>query len=252
VRFEVLGFAAGAAVQAACSSYLVTSDRTHLLLDCGPGALERLWRRGLLTRLDAVVLSHMHADHVLDVLSLASDAVTWLRGDERIALYVPAGDGRAVLGRLAAVFDPPGETRFDRALTVHEYDADDVLTIGDLSLRFAATDHPGSCLAARVTDGRAVAVYGADGAVSDATVALGRDADLLVLEATFVDDEEAAARYGHLTASQAGALATCAGARRLLLTHQLPGVAADAVAAHARATFAGPVDVAHEGLRLEL
>jgi ribonuclease BN (tRNA processing enzyme) len=65
VRLDVLGFAGAAPLQGACSSYLVSHAGTRVLLDCGPGTLERLWRHGVLGELDAIVISHMHADHVL-------------------------------------------------------------------------------------------------------------------------------------------------------------------------------------------
>jgi ribonuclease BN (tRNA processing enzyme) len=68
LRFEVLGFAGAAPLEGACSSYVVSGGDRSVLLDCGPGTLERLWRRGLMQRLDAVVISHMHVDHVLDLL----------------------------------------------------------------------------------------------------------------------------------------------------------------------------------------
>ncbi|HWI73587.1 MAG TPA: MBL fold metallo-hydrolase, partial [Baekduia sp.] len=139
-----------------------------------------------------------------------------------------------------------------QAFEIAEYDAADTLALGDLTLTFAATAHPQPCFAARVTDGRAVVVYGADGGPAFATSALARDADLLVLEATFADDEDAAAAYGHMTAGQAGALASAAAARRLLLTHQLAGVAEQELVARAQAAFAGPIRLAHERYNIDL
>jgi ribonuclease BN (tRNA processing enzyme) len=94
-------------------------------------------------------------------------------------------------------------------------------------------------------------VYGADGSPSDALADLASGADLLVLEATFADDEEAAAAHGHMTAVQAGEVAARARARRLLLTHLLPGER-DALVTAAAQGFTGPIDVAVEGLTLDV
>jgi ribonuclease BN (tRNA processing enzyme) len=257
LRLEILGFAGAAPLQGACSSYLVASEEATVLLDCGPGTLERLWRRDLLGRLDAIVVSHMHADHVLDLVGLAGEVAGALRGGRPLALHVPGEHGRAVLARLDGAFAAPGEapaarTRFDEAFAVACYAAGDRLVVGDLTITFAPTAHAQPCFAARVTDGRSVLVYGADGAPSDALVALAADADLLLLEATFADDEARAESHGHMTAGQAGATATLAGARRLVLTHQLAGTPEGALVGAAEQAFSGPVRLAHERYRVEL
>jgi ribonuclease BN (tRNA processing enzyme) len=237
MHFEVLGFAGAAPLQGACPAYVVAGERGVVLLDCGPGALERIWRGGWLARLDAIVISHMHADHVLDLVPFAGEVVRSLLG-RRIALHVPARDG---LGRLDAAF-PRGMPRFEAAFHVHEYGAGDRLEIGDLGLSFAPTTHAQPCFAARVGDGASVIVYGADGAPPDAFAA---GADLLVLEATFADDEAAAREHGHMTAGQAGELAARASAGTLLLTHLLPGT--EDLVRNAERAFAGPVHLAREG-----
>ena len=250
VRLEVLGPAGGAPLGGACPSYVVFGARATVLLDCGPGAVERLWARGLLPRLDAVVISHPHMDHVLDLLPLSGSVVRPHLGDHRRPpLHVPRGAGE-VLRALDRAFGgrSGAPTRFDAAFDVREYDARDRVEVGDLTLTFAPTEHAQPCFAARVTDGDGVLVYGADGGPSDAVAGLAEGADVLVLEATFLDDEATAAQYGHMTAGQAGALAARAGARRLLLTHLMPGADPDALARRAAEHFPGPVDVAREGL----
>jgi len=253
LRVTVLGFAGAAPLEGACSSYVVTDADATVLLDCGPGTLERLWRMELLERLDAVVISHMHADHVLDLVLMAGELCRGMLR-ERPALYVPRG-GRQVLADLDRVFSGTAAraSRFDEAFVLSEYEADDRLRVGELELSFAETAHRGLCCAVRVSDGRTALVYGADGAASTAVEALARGADLLILEATYPDDRGLAAAQGHMTALQAGELAARAGARGLWLTHLLPGNQARSLELAAQA-FDGDLGLAcaSEGLTLEL
>jgi ribonuclease BN (tRNA processing enzyme) len=248
----ILGFAGAAPLAGACPSYLVTDGETTLLLDCGPGALERLWQRELLGRLDAIVISHMHADHILDLLLMGGELGSSGLKQPPPALHVPTG-GTEVLRRLDAVFSDSSAqaSRFEQAFALSEYGPEDRLAIGGLQVSFAPTAHRGLCCAARVSDGRAALVYGADGAPSEAVERLARDADLLILEATYADDVRAASEQGHMTAAQAGELAARAGARRLVLTHLLPG-AGEVLRALAADVYDGPVELARDGLTCEL
>lgn len=250
LRLEVLGFAGAAPLQAACPSYLVEDGSTTLLLDCGPGSLQRLWRGGLLGRLDAIVLSHMHMDHVLELLPLSGEIVREMLGDRRIELHVPRGNGREVLARLDAAFAHEGatETRFDAAFRIFDYDDASRLSIGSMSLAFAATAHAQPCYAARVIGAGRTLVYGADGSPSAALDELAAGADLLLLEATFAEDERQAADHGHMTAVQAGATAARAGAGRLLLTHLLADADPRLLRSLAGSAYEGPVEVARDGL----
>jgi ribonuclease BN (tRNA processing enzyme) len=223
-----------------------------VLLDCGPGALERLWREQLLAELDAVVISHMHADHVLDLLPMSGELGRSKLKADGPALYVPTG-GLDVLARLDSAFSDTTHdaSRFEQTFSIFEYEPEDRLAIGDLELSFAPTAHRGLCCAARVTDGRAAVVYGADGAPSEALERLASGADLLILEATYEDEAGAAAAQGHMTALQAGELAARAGAGHLVLTHLLPG-SRERLRALAADAFDGPVELAREGLTFEL
>ncbi|WP_320672002.1 MBL fold metallo-hydrolase [Patulibacter defluvii] len=257
MRFEVLGHTVGAPLGGACSGYLVHASGGTILLDCGPGTLERVWRRGLADRLAAIVLSHAHADHLLDLVpwstSVTAGELAHRRGGEASAptpLYLPREHGPQTL---AALVDALGlrDDRFSSAFALREYDEGDRLTVAGSEIGFARTAHPVPCFAPRIEqDGRTI-VYGADGAYSDALVEHARDADLLVLEATYLDPDPGQQRYGHLTGQEAGEIAAAAGARRLLLTHLLPRPDENLEnLARARAAFGGTVDLAREDLTI--
>lgn len=253
LQLQVLGFAGAAPLLGACSAYAV-SDREHVvLLDCGPGSLERAWREDLLPVLDAIVISHMHLDHMLDLLLFSGELVREQLGGRRPALHIPAGVGPAALTALDDAFSsgPLSTNRFDATFDVASYDVADVLRIGDLTMSFAPTAHTAPCFAIRVSDGRASLVYGADGAPSVAVEQLAADADLLILEATFADDAQTAAAHGHMTARQGGELAARARAECLLLTHLLPG-AGDELVELAGRGFDGRIAIAREGLIYDL
>jgi len=247
LRVQVVGSSGAAPLEGACSAFALSDAENVVLLDCGPGALERLWQLGLLTRLEAIVISHMHADHILDLLLLAGEVVR-ASLPRRPQLYVPAEHGPTVLLGLDRAFarseDQPD--RFAATFNVLEYGADDTLAVAGLTLTFAPTAHAQPCFAARASDGRASLVYGADGGPSSALEELARDCDLLILEATYAEDEAEAAANGHMTAPMAGELAARAGARRLLLTHLLPGDHEE-IRRLACERFSGPVALARSG-----
>jgi len=253
LRLAVLGFAGAAPLEGACSSYAISDGERIVLLDCGPGTLERMWRFGMLGKLDAIVISHMHADHVLDLVLFAGELVRGELAGKRPLLYLPAADGLRVLEALDAAFSRTAHSsrRFESTFKVSEYKAADKLAIGALELDFVASAHPQPCNAIRVRNGDATIVYGADGGPSEAVQRLATNSDLLVLEATFPNDATMAAAHAHMTATQAGELATRARAQRLLLTHLLPGSGRELLA-HARSTYHGRIDLAREGLTYDL
>ncbi|MCA1669080.1 MAG: MBL fold metallo-hydrolase [Thermomicrobia bacterium] len=249
----------------ACSSYLVTYGALHVLMDCGPGALSFLRAEINPRNLDAIVLSHLHADHTLDLVPLAYGLLYGPReGDERkprgerLALFVPPG-GKKFLTGLARAVEGGGRDRdFWGPFAIAEYDPDGTLVVGSdsggdadyLTFRFAPTKHYIPCQAIKVTppgdDPHPTLVYGADSAPVDSLTEFAHGADLLILEAT-LDTPETPAPVGHMTPRQAATLATDAGdVKRLLLTHYWGHVPPETMIAEAREAFAGPISVAKE------
>lgn len=258
LRLEIVGVRVGAPLGAACSSYVVHGTDATVLLDCGPGALDALWRSGRLEQLDAIVISHMHLDHMLDLVPLSGEiTVEGLRerlgaDPPRLPLYLPRGTGIRVLTDVIAALGSDPARLTDR-FVLHEYDAQDRIEMGDLRLTFAETEHAGPCYAPRITDGAATVVYGADGALSPALVEHAAGADLVLLEATYLEPGPHLAKQGHMTGEQAAEVAARAGAGRLVLTHVMPFEEENAEnLRRARARFDGPVDVAEPGSVYEL
>lgn len=264
LRLTVIGCSAAAPRPGgACSSYLVTHGAVHVLLDCGPGSLSVLRQEINPRNLDAIVISHLHADHTLDLVPLAY-GLTYgppvgderRPREERLALFVPPG-GKDFLNRLADALEGSGQNgNLWAPFAIAEYDPDGTLVVSsdtsadhadDLIFRFAPTKHYIPCWAIKVipsgNDPHPVLVYGADSAPVESLTRFAHGADLLILEATVPEPEF----VGHMTPRQAGELAQAAGSvRHLLLTHYWGNIPPDQMIAAAHAAFDGPISVAVE------
>src|SRR5215510_14468186 len=143
------GSAAGGNTGAGCAGFLVRSEKTTIVLDLGPGTLLELRRHTDFRTLDAVVISHLHVDHMLDLLALRYLLMyNPIKPEKRIPLWMPPG-GRAMLNRIAIALELH-QTQghfFEAALDVVDYDPSDNLTIGDMTIGFAPTVHYIPCWA---------------------------------------------------------------------------------------------------------
>jgi ribonuclease BN (tRNA processing enzyme) len=257
MKLTVLGgAAAGGNPGQGCSGYLVEAGRTQLVLDLGPGTLPELRRHCDVRLLDAIFVSHLHLDHVLDLLALRFFlAYSPIPREDRLPLWLPPG-GNAFLERAAFGFAQPGKEPefFSDVFAVREYDPAGSVTIGDAFLRFQATVHYVPCWAIRVQerDGGRALLYTADtGPAVDLRV-IGVGAEVAIVEATLVDpDESQFEERGHLTAAEAGELAAALGARTLVLAHMWAELGFDRYRAEATARFAGRVVVAEPGVQVE-
>jgi ribonuclease BN (tRNA processing enzyme) len=249
MHLTVLG--ASAACQApggACSSYLVQSGATSIVLDCGPGSVANLRRAVDYHTVTAIVISHLHSDHILDLVPY-SYGLRYGPGatGHRLPLWMPPGS----VTHLAALGQAVGGDAglFDAAFEVREYDPATTLVVGEITLAFVPVQHYVPTWAIRCRVGARTLAYSADSGPTAALAELGRDADLFLCEATLLERDVAEETPGHLTAAEAGEIARAAGARRLLLTHLWPELGPEALLAAARATFAGPTEIAREGTR---
>jgi ribonuclease BN (tRNA processing enzyme) len=224
----------------ACSGYLVRTATTTIVLDMGSGTLANLQQHidpSEFASIDAVVLSHAHPDHWTDLTGLAVGLRYYL-DVSGIALYAGADTlnaARNLLGELT----PPFEV-----VTVHDAD---VVPVGDVRLTFAATDHSVPTLAVRADGPDGSLAYSADTGPGWSLATLGDGIDVALCEATFTDHNHAPG-VGHLTARQAGAMASAAGVGQLVITHLAPGTDPDVAAAEASEAFGAPVTVASDGL----
>jgi ribonuclease BN (tRNA processing enzyme) len=247
------GSAAGASPGQGCSGYLVEHAGAQIVLDLGPGTFPELRLHLDYRQLDAVVLSHLHLDHMLDVFTLRyALAYNPVAATAPMPLWVPPG-GRQFLAGAARVF--AGKTDADAfydAFTIQEYDPDEELPIGSLTLRFRPTVHYVPCWAIRVSTGRdGDLFYSADTGPTADLLPLASGASLVIAEGTArPDSEESFTSRGHLTPEEAGLLARDAGAQVLLLTHLWAENDPFQALHQAESAFGGPVVLATRGTRL--
>ena len=247
------GSAAGPNAGMGCAGLLVQTDRTRLVLDLGPGTLQELRRHTDFRRLDAVIISHMHVDHVLDLLALRHAlAYNPQSAPAPVPVWLPPG-GAAHLAQATAPFDACDEPgRFASTVNVAEYDPARPLPIGDVVVTFAPVPHYIPAWAIRVqTTAASTLGYTGDTGPSAALAGFFAGVQVLVAEATLLEPgARPSAERGSLTAAEAGQLAVAAGAEILVLTHMWEERGFAVYRAQAAAVFPGQVEMASPGLTI--
>ena len=235
----------------ACSGYLVESGDTCVLLDCGPGVLGKLREVRDYATVDAIVLSHLHADHMLDIVPFASALIygpRWAGGRDgrpRPVLHAPPGSGDAftVVCEGSGMFGNHVEDAFE----LREYDPAETLTIGPLSVRFRPVPHFVPAQAVDLADADGRMTFSSDCGPNADLCDFARDTDLLLIEASVTEEDAAeGGERGHLTPREAGEHGRRAGARRVVLTHVTDELDADVVLEQAATAYGAPVELAAE------
>lgn len=231
----------------ACAGYLVEGGGGRVLVDIGPGVVAALLRLHHPDELDAVVISHMHTDHMLDLVTLRY-VYPWRAQpkDQRLRVVVPPGSADQLLDLARGA----GNGRhFEDTFRLSEHDGSTPVRFGGLEVTPIETEHFIPCWGFRIEgDGRRLS-YTADTGPCDALDDLADAAHVLLSEATLRsldEDAQPPERRGHLLPAEAGAAARRAGAERLILTH-LPVDATASMEVAAREAFGSAVEIAEPG-----
>lgn len=219
MKVTVLGSSASyAGAGQACSGYLVEHGDTKVLMDCGNGVIANLCAIIDPATLDAVMITHGHPDHFLDIYALQALLRYAPQGPAPpLALWMPQG----LFGQMGCLLSERGRVELAEAFVVHELVAGQVERIGSLAITPRLVDHTEDTFALLVeSPGGAKVCYTSDTKAGDAVLQAARGAELLIAEATM--PEEYVGRAPHLSAREAAEVARDAGAGRLVLTHIWP------------------------------
>jgi ribonuclease BN (tRNA processing enzyme) len=200
--------------------------------------------------LDAIVVSHMHADHFFDLVPLRYGLKYGIKpAAGRMPLWLPHG-GRETLDDLRRVIGRDDDDDFfESVFAIHEYDAATSLAVAGIDLSFCATRHYVDAFSVRADHRGRRFTYSADTAPSDAVAEHARGSGLFLCETSLGLGTESGTR-GHMSAGEAGEMASRANAQRLVLTHYPAATAPEELIAAAKATFSGQVECAIDGLEL--
>jgi ribonuclease BN (tRNA processing enzyme) len=229
------------------SCYLLEADGFRLVVDLGNGALGALQKHTGLFGVDAVALSHLHADHCVDLYSYAI-ARTYSPGGPLppIRVYGPAGARE----RIAAIGGPGDDDGLMDRFSFQTLAAGG-LEIGPFRVTTEHVNHPVETFGFRFSrEGRSIA-YSGDTGACDALVELAEGADVFLSEASFLDGPDLPTGL-HLSARQAAEHARAAGAGQLMLTHLQAWNDADASLEEAATVYDGPLSRARPGLVVDL
>lgn len=247
MQIEILSSAGGRS-----SGYLLRHHDATVLVDCGPGTAVSLARGGWLERLDAVVITHEHADHAADLIGLAY-ARRFPDPLPRIPLLAPAST-LSVLRRLDDLFAVPSLPQMARTIAASfessplTMDGIPAAIAGPLRLASYPVAHAVPSAALKFSAGQDSVTFSSDTGACDALVEAASHTRLFLCEATYLDASPAELDHGHLTPELAAAAASRAGARQLVLTHLArAGDAAAAVAAASSQFDAAAITVATPG-----
>jgi ribonuclease BN (tRNA processing enzyme) len=231
----------------AASCYLVEQDGYRLLLDLGSGGLGALQRHLPLDQIDAIVLSHLHADHCLDVCPYVVFRRYHPEGPRaRIPLLGPAGTH----DRLAVAYDPSVRTGLRDVFGFSAVSAGE-RELGPFRLHFERMNHPIETYGIRLEAGGVSLTYSGDTGVTDALVRLAEGSNALLCEASFMPGISVPPDL-HLTGREAGEHAAKAGVGRLLVTHVPPWADPVVITGEAAAAFDGPTELVVAGSSYEV
>jgi ribonuclease BN (tRNA processing enzyme) len=230
----------------ASSGYLLREDGYTLMLEVGSGTLARAQEHVRVSEIDAVVISHAHGDHFLDLYPLFFSRFFDPDSSPELPLYCPPG----FFDHAMRIVSQDTLPLMDGAFDVREIPPGQVFEAGPFRVETRPMTHLVTTLGMRITAGHRVFAYTADTGPTEEVNAIARDADLLMAEATWQDADDL--QWFHLSARQAAEHASRSDAGRLLLTHTYPNRDRDASREQAAEAFVRDVKVATEGMTLEI
>ncbi|SDJ57187.1 Ribonuclease BN, tRNA processing enzyme [Lentzea albidocapillata subsp. violacea] len=224
-----------------CSGYLVSHGDTRVWMDAGTGTLGPLQRHTRLEDLDAIWISHLHADHSADLLTAYYALLFADVERDPVPLYGPPGIADRLAGFLT---NGPVRSPIEDAFEVVELHDGLQAAVGSMWLTTAAVEHGIPAFGVRIEAGGAALTYSGDTAPCPSLTELANGTDVLLCES---ESTEKAPDMVHHTPEDAGDTAAAAQARRLVITHVGRFLTPQEAVTRASARFSGSVDYAEPG-----
>jgi ribonuclease BN (tRNA processing enzyme) len=203
------------------SGFLIDSSKAKVWIDAGNGTFAALQAAEDYLALDAVLVTHGHADHCLDLFPLHYALLLHEDGPRRLPLYCPQ-ETWDILTRFQGPKKTEDFDRLDRTFDFHPLTEESKVELDGLTLTFARTDHSAYTLAVRGENDTGTFVYTSDTGPGVDLAPFVEGAEFLLCEATYQNDKMG--KPVHLSAEQAGDLAQRAKVGELALTHLAPGL----------------------------
>ena len=231
----------------ATCGHLLSHDGAHIWLDAGTGTFARLQEYVAVDDISAIVITHGHTDHFIDVVPAFYARHYGGLGRPNLPFYSPDG----FVEGMSMLTSENGRNVMAEAYDFRTVGGGDVFDIGPFHITTFEMTHIGvSSVGYRIEAGGAVLAYTGDSGPCREVIEMARDADMLVAEATYQDASSQA--FFHMSATQAAQHATAAGAKRLVLTHILPTLDRAISLVEATAAFDGRIELAEDGTTLEV
>ncbi|MGX7109666.1 MBL fold metallo-hydrolase [Facklamia miroungae] len=238
LNLKILGFWGGFPVSGgATSSYLITTDQGRILLDCGSGSMSQLSKFQPIYDLDAVIISHLHNDHLADILTLEHALIVAGRKGLKsnpLPIYSP--------NLPLAAYKRINSSYFDR----QSIKSNCILSLKGINVSFLPVHHTVPCFAIKVSQNDKTIVYTGDTQYFSGLIDFVKEADLLLCEASIVKGSNHTSGKGHMSGFEAGKLARLANVNQLVLTHLPTDGNLKKIEADAKSEFNGRVFLASQ------
>lgn len=230
-----------------CPGFMVQNNGKKILLDCGSGIIKSLKIPDDLNNL-IIIISHLHNDHFLDLGVLAYTSYVYNKLGklkEKIKVFIPEKEEKAAFAYEYL------KNMDESYLDISSYNDNTKFSYGNMDISFLLNPHNIKTYSAKIVCNNKVLVYSSDtGYEFDHLDIFAQNADLLICESTFLNDQKGDNNY-HLSAFEAGMIAMAADVKQLMLTHFFPEINKQEYVNEAKKMFENVV-AAEEGKKLVL
>lgn len=183
------------------TSFLISDEEEHVLLDCGASSLIRLKHEGInLEDISTILISHFHGDHFGGIPFFLISSMYENPRKKPLTIVGPSGVQQRIYDLQEAMYAGTAEGTKDLDITYVEYQDDTAIEIGDKTINAWKVDHSPQSIPHAVRlewKGKKIAFSG-DTSWTDAILPLAKNTDIFICECNFLDKVS----FGHLSYSE--------------------------------------------------